>query len=931
MESEIRHIELPEKDLPLREDVSLLGSLVGDMLVDQHGRELLDLVERVRKASIRNREELTDSRSASPADFREGGVGSDELEKALLGLDLVDIRRVIHAFGTYLRAVNLAEKVHRIRRRRTYQRLDALPQPGSLEAVFGELQANGCSAQDLARVVSALRIHPVFTAHPTEATRRTIQEKEYDIVLRLVERLNPELTPSEERLAIRRIRAAMTSAWQTRLEPHARTTVADELDNILFYLTQILYRVVPVYYDVLDEAFSGRFGDSGPRFPDEVILSFGSWVGGDMDGNPNVTARTFLNTLAQQRTTIIQRYLPEARHLSRYLSQSLSEITVSDEVLDRLDRYRGLLTEVDARLPERYRDMPYRCLLTFIAARLQATLDGGEIGYATSDQFTADVTLIRDSLASNRGRHAGLSGVDRLLRRIRTFGFHLVTLDLRQDALLNRRVIGELLSIEDWGKRDKKERAELLADRLMRNNWPDTERMDGLSDEASQSIAVFRAISEAVEKNGPSAVGMFIISMAQGADDALTVLALNAIANPMAKPTTNHGEGSATRLEVTPLLETVDDLKAGPAILKELLAYPVYRDHLEAFGGRQAIMIGYSDSSKDSGIVASRWALYEAQRDLVGVGNSLGVEVRFFHGRGGTVSRGGGNLVKGILGAPPGAVNDYLRMTEQGEVINQKYGVRFLALRNLELITGATLQHTIGYGVKGLSERESEIIGFMAHVSRKKYRDMVYEDPEFPAYFRAATPLDVIERLNIGSRPASRRSGEGVENLRAIPWVFSWAQTRIGFPGVFGFGAALDEAIRKYGIDPLRGLLENQIFFQAMVNDVEMVLGKSELGLGRRYSSLAGPGLGRFFSAIANEFDLATRRVLELKQIDDLLDDQRVLQRNVRLRNPYVDPLHLLQIDLLRRWRDGGRQDEALLEALKDTVKGIALGIQNTG
>ena len=389
--------------------------------------------------------------------------------------------------------------------------------------------------------------------------------------------------------------------------------------------------------------------------------------------------------------------------------------------------------------------------------------------------------------------------------------------------------------------------------------------------------------------------------------------------------------GIAQHIDIVPLFETVDDLREAPAVMETLFNTPAYRAYLALHGDRQQIMIGYSDSNKDSGIVASRWALYEAQRRLVGVGDDEGLDIVFFHGRGGTVSRGGGNLVNGILGAPPGTVKGFLRLTEQGEVINQKYGVRFLALRNLELITGATLTHTVARGAEEFAGEEREILAFMADASRARFRGVVYGDPRFPAFFREITPIDVIARLNIGSRPASRRSGEGIENLRAIPWVFSWAQVRIGFPGVFGFGTALDGAIREFGLEKIRDLLKNSIFFEAMISDVEMVLGKSELGIGQRYASLADPEHAFFFDMIREEFDLAGRRILELKNLDRLLDDQRVLQRNIRLRNPYVDPLHLLQIDLLRRWRDSGREDDELLEALKATVKGIALGIQNTG
>jgi phosphoenolpyruvate carboxylase len=483
--------------------------------------------------------------------------------------------------------------------------------------------------------------------------------------------------------------------------------------------------------------------------------------------------------------------------------------------------------------------------------------------------------------------------------------------------------MGELLGCADWLERDPQHRSEVLAHLLSDGGLPEPGPEQPLSDEAARTLAVFRAVSTARKTYGTAAIGLFIISMTQSADDVLTVLALAEIANPHT--------GAASQIDVAPLLETVDDLQAGTAIVEQLLGQRRYRKHLKGLANRQVIMVGYSDSNKDSGIVASRWALYEAQRQLVETGRANDIDIVFFHGRGGTVSRGGGNLVNGILGAPPGSVGGFLRVTEQGEVINQKYGVRFLALRNLELVSGATLSHSLGRDTVPLDPSESAILARMADVSRRRFRGLVYDDPGFAPWFRQVTPIDVIERLNIGSRPASRRSGVGIENLRAIPWVFSWAQVRIGFPGVFGFGTALDEAIKEFGLENVRKLLEKHIFFQAMVNDVEMVLGKSELGVGQRYAGLGGSEGMHFFDAIRAEFDRATRRILELKQLDRLLDDQRVLQRNIRLRNPYVDPLHLLQIDLLQRWREGGSQDDHLLEALKGTVKGIALGIQNTG
>ncbi len=917
--TEIRPIDLPEKDLPLRADVSLLGSLLGRMLAEQHGPGLLRQVESIRKAAILRREENDEN--------------TTRLEDVLARLGPVEVRQVIQAFSSYLRMVNLAEKVHRIRRRRTYQRARSAAQRGSLEAVIGELRSAGVSAPALRDALGHLHIQPVFTAHPTEATRRTIQEKEYDIVLRLVERLNPELTPDEEALVLQRISAALTSAWQTRLVPHARPAVADELDNILFYLTDILYRVVPVFHDSLAMAVSSHYGEEMLQQDQPLRLHFGSWVGGDMDGNPNVTAASIAETLARQRQVVMRKYIAEVGRLGRYLSQTSSEIGVSPAVLQRLDEYAELLPEVRQGIPERHRDMPYRCLLKWVAARLEATRVEGEGAYPSAAAFIEDIRSIETSLLANKGEHAGLFGVRRLLLRARTFGFHLMTLDVRQDALVHRRAMAQWLADPDWLQRDAAERTRILADLLAREQLLLFPHEHSATAEWQQTVAVFRAIAAARSRFGDDAVGLFIISMTQDVDDVLTALALDRAAN-------GHGR-AASALDIAPLLETVDDLSSGSAIIGTLLQQPVYREHVLARGGRQVVMVGYSDSSKDSGIVASRWALQEAQRKLLATGAEQGVEIVFFHGRGGTVSRGGGNLVNGILGAPAGSINGYMRLTEQGEVINQKYGVRPIALRNLELITGATLSHSLmpaGHATspataagKTAAKQAGEILACMARVSRARYRGLVYENSRFQDFFRAITPIDVIERLTIGSRPAARRSGEGIGNLRAIPWVFSWAQTRIGFPGVFGMGTALQQAVADFGIATLRALLADWRFFRALVEDVEMVLAKSELDIGRRYASLVAHSHADLFALIEEEFKLATNWILEVKQSAQLLDDQRTLQRNIRLRNPYVDPLHLLQIDLLRRWRQGERQDEDLLKSLMSTVNGISLGIQNTG
>ena len=918
--TEIRIVDLPEKDQPLRADVSLLGSLVGRMLVEQGGPGLLERVEQVRRAAIADRE--SDDHSGSG------------LEQVLGQLQADEVDQVIQAFSSYMRTVNLAEKVHRIRRRRSYQRARSAAQRGSLDEVIGGLKAAGVEPGTLQKALSRLSIQPVFTAHPTEATRRTIQEKEYEIVLRLVDRLNPELTPEELSITEQRMLSAISSAWQTRLVSSSRPTVADELDNILFYITDILYRVVPVYYESLKEALDKHYGAEAAELisPEQRILRFGSWVGGDMDGNPNVHAGTILETLVMQRKSIIRRYLPEVAALGRFLSQSLSEISVDETVLQRVSGYEDLMPEVARAIVDRYRDMPYRCLLRYVAARLQATLDEGPRAYQSVQQFIHDLSLIETSLVNNKGEHAGLFALRRLLLRARCFGFHLATLDVRQDAQLHRQVMAEWLADPGWLQRSIDERCRILTQRLEQDDWPAIPAVEQRSADMQRTLEVFRVLAEARLRFGEAATGLFIISMTQGADDVLTALAFAAAVQK------NTG-ADAIALDIAPLLETVDDLQAGPDILAALLAENVYRRHLEKLQSRQVIMVGYSDSNKDSGIAASRWALQQAQSRLVEQGANAGISIVFFHGRGGTVSRGGGNLVNGILGAPAGSVNGFMRLTEQGEVINRKYGVRPIALRNLELLTGATLRHSMDSEFELQNAQiarvapgdGNEVMQMLASTARRHYRGLVYEQAEFPEFFRAFTPIDVIERLTIGSRPPSRRSGQGISNLRAIPWVFSWAQTRVGLPGVYGMGIALHEVQSRFGTGTLRRLLQQWPFFRALIEDVEMVLAKTEMRIGHRYAGLVPQARHFMFEEIEEEFRRAEDAVLELKQTRNLLDDQPTLQRNIRLRNPYVDPLHMLQVDLLQRWRAGGREDERQLKALMATVNGISLGIQNTG
>ena len=878
--------EFAPKDVPLRDDVRTLGALVGDVLREQCGEDFFQLVERARHAAIAS--------------------ADDELHELVRGLPARDAETLIRAFATFFEVVNLAERIHRIRRRRDYLRDGTAPQEGSLKAAGAAL------------LQQPLLIEPVFTAHPTEATRRTLLEKEQVIGRLLVERLDPSRTPDEERAALARIREEVTAAWQTDPHPSARPTVMDELENVLFYLTDIVYRIVPPFYEELEQVAAR---------PVQPILRFGSWVGGDMDGNPNVGADTLRAALERQRELVLERYRRETAELSRRLSQSGARVGVSDAVSGRIREYSAHFPKALAAIPTRYYDMPYRVLLGLMGARLDATRRDEPHGYAGPSELERDLRDVIASLRAHRGEHAGLFGVQRLLRRVETFGFHLATIDLRQHAQVHRAVVGTLLRDADWSTRSPADRSARLR-RILEQCEDPAGRPDA---QASRVLEVFKAVASCRARFGHRAVGPYIISMAEGADDVLSVLTL-------ARWGGLAGTGRQVPLDVAPLFETVADLERAPSVLEDLLGDGYYRAHLGARDMHQVVMIGYSDSNKDAGIAASRWALQQAQAALVTVTERSGVDLTFFHGRGGTVSRGGGRIASAILSAPRGSVKGRLRVTEQGEVINAKYGLRGVAMRTLEQTVSAVARATAL--PRDADPREAEwtrIMNEIARDGRAAYRALVYDDARFVAYFQQATPIDVIQRMAIGSRPASRHDsdqppgGGMIEQLRAIPWVFAWTQSRHLLPGWYGVGTALDRAVTRYGTAALDEMVRDWPFLRTLIDDVEMVLAVADLSIAARYARLAGPLGDHYFPAIRAEFERTSAHVLALKHEQALLDSDPALQRSIRLRNPYVDPMSLLQVDVLERWRAAGRPDDDLFRALLASVRGIAQGLQSTG
>lgn len=895
--------QFSSKDLPLREDVRILGALLGEILQEQGGQALFSLVESTRLTAIAR---------------REGDDGAEErLVESLSALPPADAIDLVRAFSAYFSLVNLAERVHRLRRRREYMSQNT-PQPGSLSAVIGQLKKRGFTLPQVRGFVEKLQMIPVFTAHPTEAVRRSLLVKEQRIARALVDRLTPQnITPQEEKIALGQVRDEVTLAWQTEEHLSLSPTVADEVEHVLFYLSEVIYRVIPVFYEELNDAMREHYGAEAAEPLRATMIRFGSWVGGDMDGNPNVGPSTILATLQRHQSLFCKRYRAEVRALFDHLSQSESRVDITEALSERLRLYRSMLPAVFEKIPARYAEMPYRVFLWLVSERIEATETRAEHAYESAKELYQDLRLVEESLLSHKGSFAGRFRVSRAMRRVDTFGFYGAALDVRQDSLAHRKVVGELLQESDFLTQSAAQRAQRLTAAMQgREPVPET-----TSELTQKTLAVFSAIQTAKQRFGEEAIGLYIISMAQGVDDVLTVLFL-------ARQVGLLKEGQVP-LDIAPLFETVDDLERAPQVLQNLFSHPLYRAHLQSRKMTQHVMLGYSDSNKESGIVASRFALFQAQRLLAEVASAHQVSLVLFHGRGGTASRGGSKPREAILAEPKQAMRGILRVTEQGEIIHAKYGLRGIANRTLELMAGALVE-SLAAPLREPSIEWRSAMSLFAKESRSAYRTLVYDTPGFVEYFRRATPIDVIERLRIGSRPVARRSGQGLENLRAIPWVFAWTQSRHILPGWFGVGTGMEKAIEAHGIEALREM-RRWPFFANLLSDVEMVLAKADLPIASRYASLAGDAAAKIFPKIQEEFERTVSCINEILEQDTLLSRDTTLQRSIRLRNPYVDPMSLLQVELLRRWREGNCEDAALEKALLTTVQGIARGLQNTG
>ncbi|MFM2328816.1 MAG: hypothetical protein RLZZ494_919 [Pseudomonadota bacterium] len=920
--------EAAEKNRPLVEDIRLLGRILGDVIREQEGRAAFELVERVRQLSVAYR-------------LKKDASAGRVLDRLLKNLSADQTVSVIRAFSYFSHLANIAEDRHHVRRREHHEAEGHL-QPGSLAMCFEKLADADHRAADIAELLQQTYIAPVLTAHPTEVQRKSILDAERAVAQLISERdeLRSERARAENEALLR---ARITQLWQTRMLRYTKLTVADEIENALSYYQSTFLTQIPRMYREVEEALNGH---AVPAF-----FRMGNWIGGDRDGNPNVTAPTLRMALSRQSETALRHYLTEVHQLGAELSMSQMLAPVTPDMLALAERSPD-------RNPHR-EDEPYRRALTGVYARLAATLHaltGTEAlrhavapqdPYASADEFLGDLQVIERSLASHHAQALVAPRLAPLMRAVQVFGFHLATVDLRQSSDQHELVVAELLRVAriapDYCALSEDERRALLLAQL---NDARGLRVRGAeySPLAQSELAIFEAALEGRARFGREAIRHYIISHTEDVSDLLEVLLLQKEAGLLRGVL---AEDAAADLIVSPLFETIADLRNAGRIMAEFYALPGVAALVARGGGEQDIMLGYSDSNKDGGFFTSNWELYRAEIALVELFDQLkaqyGIRLRLFHGRGGTVGRGGGPSYQAVLAQPPGTVNGQIRLTEQGEVIASKYANPEIGRRNLETLVAATLEATLLHPTQAASPAFLDAAAALSQASMDAYRALVYDTDGFTDYFFAATPIREIAELNIGSRPASRKATRAIEDLRAIPWGFSWGQCRVALPGWCGFGSAVlrfvgatDAPAHAERLALLRQMHQQWPFFRTLLSNLDMVLAKSDMRIAARYVELVeDKKLGKkIFTAIKDEWERTHEALTLITGESDRLQANPSLARSIEHRFPYLDPLNHLQVELMRRYRnrrDGDPVNERLQRGIHLSINGVAAGLRNTG
>ena len=913
------------KDEPLRRDINLLGRILGQVITEQEGKGLFGTEEEIRLLCKRLR-------------FDYDPELDERLKARIERLGTGELGRIVRAFSVYFQLVNIAERYHRIRRGRQYESSpDNPPQRASLRSALTRLKAEGMGGEELERLLEGMSLSLVLTAHPTETQRRSIRQKHLWIG-NILESLEAEnLTPRERLKAEETLAEEITVLWQTDELRVERPAVEDEIKRtLLFFERPLISSTLDVYQD-LENELARQFPENS--FSLGRLLEFGSWVGGDQDGNPFVRPETLNTALSLHRDLALKRHLDFALSLAEHMSQSIKLTSVSEELERSIERYEWLLPDTAREFANQERHEPYRRKMLLVAARLHRSLQDPDspVAYGSAAELTADLLVVRRSLLRHGGQRVAEGGLRDFIRQVDVFGFHLARLDVRQESSRVATAVAELLTHEEpdecYQDLDETRKVEVLR-RLLYGTAKETPP-ENLSDESWNVLATFDRIRRA-ENEAESSVETFILSMAREASDVLAVQFL-ALRAGLLKV---DGEGRCTenRLGVTPLFETIEDLEEAPQVLKRLLKDPFYRSALEKRGDLQEIMLGYSDSGKDAGYVTSNWALYKAQRALSEVAKEHGVKLRLFHGRGGTVGRGGGPSYDAILAQPSGTVGGRIRITEQGEVISYKYSMPGLARRNLDTIVAAVLEASAEVKAREPKKEWVEALEQLSAASCTTYRDLVYKDDDFLPFFSEVSPIEELSLVNIGSRPAKRVENPDVESLRAIPWIFAWTQNRFLLPSWYGAGTALSSFAGESGegIGLLKEMYREWPFFRTLIDFMQMTLAKSDLRIAEAYSTLVKcqQVRERIWERVSEEHATCVRVLLEITEQKHLLDNAPVLQRSIRLRNPYVDPLSYIQVSLLRRFRSlpaHSPEREAMAHPLLLTIAGISSGLLNTG
>ncbi len=916
-------IDLTDNNASLRNDVKKLGNMLGEILVHQGGIELFNKVESIREMTKSLRQNYDHS------------VYS-KLKEEINSLESPTRQQVIRAFSIYFHLVNIAEQNHRIRRRKQYQLQDgAKLQAFSLEKAVSSLKDLEMNKEEIKDVLSNLSIELIITAHPTEATKRTVLEIQKRISKILYQLDSPLVSKKERELLEEDLFNEVTTLWQTDELRYRKPNVLDEVRNGLYYFDETLFNIIPDVHQNLEQELKEYFPEHQLDVPN--FLHFGSWIGGDRDGNPFVTPEVTWETLKLQRDLVLKKYEEAIIDLMKRFSQSSSRVAINDSFHHHVEEQEG--TYLNEQEAWAVKGEIYRRKFAVILKRIRE-VGQSSLGYQKSEDLLEDLVMIKKYAEEHQPSNNRLKSIRKLIRQVELFGFHLATLDIRNHSSEHEHAVAELLKVvkvcDNYASLDESEKMEVLKS-VLSEPRPLSLFEGDYSEQTQKVLKVFKLIRQAHLEFGSRSIEVYLVSMTQSASDLLEVLVLAKEAGIYRL----HADGTVeSGLHVAPLLETIDDLVAGPHIMKTLFELDLYRHHLQEKGDHQEIMLGYSDGSKDGGTLTANWKLFKAQQEIHEMARDYNIRLKFFHGRGGSLGRGGGPLNRSILSQPMETLGDGVKITEQGEVLSSRYLFEDIAFRNLEQAASALLEATATVSKKTehghFRETEwEEAMEEISKVSLRKYQSLVFEDEDFLTYFNQATPLKELGKLNIGSRPTSRKNSQKFEDLRAIPWVFAWTQSRQMIPAWYAAGSGFKAFVEKdaKNLELLQQMYQKWPFFHSTINNLQMALMKADLPTAKEYLHLVKDQeiAKRIFSDISNEYETTKELLLKISGNQELLDHMPNIRESVRRRNPYVDPLNFLQVDLIQKLRQEENPGEELMTEVLLTISGVAAGLVNTG